>query len=290
MQSINSRAAIFRQRVSVRPARVKKSVAAPRRAAINNRGISTLTTTAQLNYDPDQYDEDANRDRGSGFVPNVATLDGSRPTNVRYGSDGVVYDPDQYDPDANVRSSGAIYSPPAATFTSPPSSSSPGSAGVVTEADVRDAQNLWATSIVDISRCFLQGGDYVALGGERAGMLYGYGHSDVLFKPTKAAQHQFRPTANEAMSYFVGGDVIPGGYGEDHGFAINAKKGFSKVVFNNHAIDCYGDVALAMGTYDFTCATTGDVSSVEYTFGYTRNADGKVRICLHHSSIPYGPH
>ena len=33
--------------------------------------------------------------------------------------------------------------------------------------------------------------------------------------------------------------------------------------------------------------TTGDVSTVEYTFGYGRCDDGKVRIFLHHSSVPY---
>ena len=43
-----------------------------------------------------------------------------------------------------------------------------------------------------------------------------------------------------------------------------------------------------MGTYDFTCATTGDISTVEYTFGYQRCADDAVRIFLHHSSVPYG--
>ena len=58
------------------------------------------------------------------------------------------------------------------------------------------------------------------------------------------------------------------------------------MVFNNHQVDCLGDVALAMGTYDFTYATTGSVSTVEYTFGYKRCNDGKVRICLHHSSGP----
>ena len=163
-------------------------------------------------------------------------------------------------------------------------------AGKVTREEVIAAQNHWANSICDISRTFLQGGDYVGLAGERAGELYGYGHTNVLFKPTKAAEHTFRPDATGAMSYFVGFDAVPGGFSEDHGFAINAKKGFSKVVFNNHQVDCLGDVALAMGTYDFTCATTGSVSTVEYTFGYKRCGDGKVRICLHHSSVPYQPH
>ena len=157
----------------------------------------------------------------------------------------------------------------------------------VTRDEVIDAQNFWAQSIVDISTSFLTGGDYVSLAGERAGELYGYDHSNVLFKPTKAAQKQFRPTSNDAMSYFVGHDAIVGGFKEDQGFAINAKKGFSKVVFDNHQIDCHNEVAHAMGTYEFTCATTGEISEVEYTFGYKRNPDGKVRICLHHSSIPY---
>tara|TARA_B110000483_G_scaffold121004_1_gene146048 strand:- start:413 stop:1174 length:762 start_codon:yes stop_codon:yes gene_type:complete len=157
----------------------------------------------------------------------------------------------------------------------------------VTETDVMQAQDFWAQSIVDISNSFLAGEDYVSLAGERAGELYGYDHSNVLFKPTKASQQQFRPTAGDAMSYFVGHDAVISGYKEDQGFAINAKKGFSEVVFDNHQIDCHGDVAHAMGTYEFTCATTGEISEVEYTFGYKRNDDGKVRICLHHSSIPY---
>ena len=38
----------------------------------------------------------------------------------------------------------------------------------------------------------------------------------------------------------------------------------------------------------FTCATTGEKAKVEYTFGYKRNNDGKARIFLHHSSVPYG--
>ena len=98
----------------------------------------------------------------------------------------------------------------------------------MTRDDVIAAQNHWANSIVDISRVFLQGGDYVGLAGERAGELYGYRHSNVLFKPTKASEHVFRPDATGAMSYFVGYDAVPGGFSEDHGFAINAKKGFQQ--------------------------------------------------------------
>ena len=39
--------------------------------------------------------------------------------------------------------------------------------------------------------------------------------------------------------------------------------------------------------YYFYSAADGAVSKVEYTFGYKRNDDGKIRIYLHHSSLPY---
>merc|ERR1719199_2413733 len=161
----------------------------------------------------------------------------------------------------------------------------------ITEAEVLECQAKWANAIASISSVYLEGGDYVAAAGEAAGELYGYGHHNVLFKPTKATKHPFRATGAEAMSYFVGAEAMKNDEfkGEDAGFAINGGKGWSKVVFTNHQIDLNGETATAMGSYDFTCATTGDVATVEYTFGYKRCADGKPRIYLHHSSVPYTP-
>eukprot|EP00941_MAST-03F_sp_MAST-3F-sp1_P003507 g3507.t1 len=157
----------------------------------------------------------------------------------------------------------------------------------LTESEVLSLQNNWANAIKNISKTYREEGDYVAAAGEAAAELYGYGHSNVLFKPTKAAEYPFRPTGNDAMSYFVGGHVVEGGYDEDAGFAINGGKGWSEVEFSNHQIDLNGPVAVAMGSYVFTCATTGEEVKVEYTFGYKRNDDGKARIFLHHSSVPY---
>merc|ERR1719409_1774023 len=157
----------------------------------------------------------------------------------------------------------------------------------LTEAEVIECQDKWANAIKTISKTYLDKGDYIAAAAEAAGELYGYGHSKVLFKPTKAAEFPFRPTGEEAMSYFVGGDVVKGGYKEDAGFAINGGKGWADGVFTNHDIEINGPTAIAMGSYVFTCATSGDKVKVEYTFGYKRNEDGKNRIFLHHSSVPY---
>ena len=59
------------------------------------------------------------------------------------------------------------------------------------------------------------------------------------------------------------------------------------VEFSNHKIDLNGPTAQAMGEYTFTDATSGDKVNVYYSFCYKRNDDGKLRIYLHHSSLPY---
>eukprot|EP00931_Biecheleriopsis_adriatica_P030233 TRINITY_DN1783_c0_g1_i12.p1 TRINITY_DN1783_c0_g1~~TRINITY_DN1783_c0_g1_i12.p1 ORF type:complete len:316 (+),score=80.54 TRINITY_DN1783_c0_g1_i12:138-950(+) len=159
--------------------------------------------------------------------------------------------------------------------------------GTITKQEVEDAQTAWAGAIKHISKVYLDGGDYVAAAGEAAGELYGYGKTNVLFKPTKAAEVPFRPEASDAMSYFVGHDAVDGGYPEDGGFAINGGNGWSDVVFDNHEIDLNDNVAMAMGTYYFTSAEDGSKTKVEYTFGYKKFENGDVRIFLHHSSVPY---
>ena len=159
----------------------------------------------------------------------------------------------------------------------------------VTEAEVLAAQKLWAESIASISKVYADKGDYVAAAGEAAGQLYGYGNCDVLFKPTKATKNPFRPTGEEAMSYFVGAEAMKNDKfkGEDAGFAINGGKGWKSVTFKNHQIELYGEVAHSMGEYWFVDATSGDKARVEYTFCYKRCDDGNVRICLHHSSVQF---
>ena len=159
----------------------------------------------------------------------------------------------------------------------------------VSMAEVKAAQKAWSDAIKKISKTYLDGGDYVAVAAAAAGELYGYGHGNVLFKPTKAKDVQFRPDASQAMSYFVGANAVSetDGIAEDGGFAINGGKGWQDVLFDNHQIDLNGNVAIAMGNYYFTSAADGSKTKVEYTFGYKKSEDGKVRIFLHHSSVPF---
>jgi len=150
----------------------------------------------------------------------------------------------------------------------------------ITTEEVEAAQAEWGQGIVAISQVHAQGGDYEQRARQHIDTLYNYGNSMVLFKPTLAAEDQFRGTYDEALSYFVTGK-----YAEDTGFAI---KGWTNVRFENEGIVTDDDNAIAMGNYFFT-GPDGSVTKVEYTFGYVRGADGKLRINTHHSSVPFQP-
>lgn len=150
---------------------------------------------------------------------------------------------------------------------------------MVTQSDVEQAQRAWGDGIVAIAGAHARGEDYVALAEQHVHSLYGYGIGEVLFKPTLAALDQFRPSVDEALSYFVGAN---GACPEDKGFAI---KGWTKVRFENAGIIANDSEAIAMGNYFFT-SPDGDEVKVEFTFGYIVDADGALRIQLHHSSMP----
>ena len=154
-----------------------------------------------------------------------------------------------------------------------------GAHGPITKAEVMAAQGAWGDGIVDISRVYSETGDAKARATEHIDSMYAYGNTIVLFKPTLASDDQFRGSFDEALSYFIGRDGT-----EDTGFAI---KGWTKVRFENEGIYSGSDLAMAMGNYFFT-DPDGDETKVEYSFGYVRGDDGKLKIMLQHSSIPFG--
>ena len=150
---------------------------------------------------------------------------------------------------------------------------------MVTLGDVEDAQQAWGEGIVAIATAHSKGGDYVEVARNHVETLYAYGLTAVLFKPTLAAIEQFRPTFDQALSYFVASNNE---CSEDKGFAI---KGWTNVRFENADVILEESTALAMGNYFFT-APDGNEVKVEYTFGYMVDSVGNLRIQLHHSSMP----
>ncbi|CAL1154449.1 unnamed protein product [Cladocopium goreaui] len=148
------------------------------------------------------------------------------------------------------------YSVPAAT------------ASGITEEEVKSVQAAWANAIRSISKTYLEGGDYVAAAAKAAGELYGYGHTNVLFKPTKAAWANAIKSISK--TYLDGGDYVAA-----------AAKAAGELYGYGHTDVLFKPTKAAEAQFH------GSKTKVEYTFGYKKNADGKVRIFLHHSSVPY---
>ena len=155
----------------------------------------------------------------------------------------------------------------------------------ITETELTQARTTWGNALIAIATSY----DAEGIDGARAvaeSMLdaaYGYNLGPVLFKPTLASgQNTFRPTRKGALSYFVGHDAD---YPLDTGFGI---KSWCKVESETAASFIEGDVAMWMGWVTMT-EKNGQVTKVDKSWGYKRDAEGTLRIVLHHSSLPYQP-
>jgi hypothetical protein len=153
----------------------------------------------------------------------------------------------------------------------------------ITEAEVLAAQKGWGDALVAISTTYEQKGQAAAkaLAEKVIDEAYGYQFGAVLFKPTlTTAPQTFRTTKAGALAYFVGGDSA---FPSDKGFAL---KGWRQVEIQNAAIFIEGDVATTMGNVMLT-DKMGKVTTVDKTWKFLKDSNGKLRIVVHHSSLPY---
>jgi hypothetical protein len=153
----------------------------------------------------------------------------------------------------------------------------------ITESEVLTAQRAWGDALVAISTTFETEGIEAAkaLAEKVIDEAYGYQFGAVLFKPTlTVAPQTFRTTRAGALAYFVGGDPD---FPMDTGFAL---KGWRKVEIKNAAIFISGDTATTMGNVMIT-DKDGKVTTVDKTWQFLKDDSGKLRIILHHSSLPY---
>ena len=153
----------------------------------------------------------------------------------------------------------------------------------IAESEVLAAQKAWGEALVAISSTYDMKGlkDAKALAGQVIDEAYGYQLGPVLFKPTlTVAPQTFRTTRSGALAYFVGNDpAFPG----DKGFALN---GWRKVAVKNVAIFISGNTATTMGNVMIT-NKNGTITTVDKTWQFLKDDNGKLRIILHHSSLPY---
>ena len=146
------------------------------------------------------------------------------------------------------------------------------------EEDIINIQKEWASGIVKMGKLSNDRDSLESFTSDFLDKIYDF-QNQVLFKPTKAANEQFRNSKGSAYSYFIAGDNRE--CQEDNGFALS---NWTEILFDNSNIIINEDIAIAMGNYTFK--NEASKIKVEYSFVY-KNYGNEIKIILHHSSLPY---
>lgn len=163
-----------------------------------------------------------------------------------------------------------------------------GAQEIITYDEVNAAQQAWCDALVKIGQLKESGGDYKAYAEQVLSEAYNYDHGKVFFKPTMASGPQtFRNDKKGALSYFVGGDPE---YPNDKGFALKpwVKARYDNAGDHNEGIQIYGSIAITMGNVWVTDKDGNEVM-VDKTWVFKKSDDGKLRIIVHKSAMPYVP-
>lgn len=163
-----------------------------------------------------------------------------------------------------------------------------GAQDVITYDEVNAAQQAWCDALVKIGQIKEEGGDYKAFAEKVLSDAYNYDYGKVFFKPTLAFGDQtFRNDKKGALAYFVGGDPD---YPNDKGFALTpwVKARYDNAGENNEGIQIYGSVAITMGNVWVT-GKDGKEVMVDKTWVFRKGKDGKLRIIVHKSALPFKP-
>ena len=163
-----------------------------------------------------------------------------------------------------------------------------GAQAIITYDEVNAAQQAWCDALVKIGKLKEEGGDYKTFAQQVLSDAYNYDNGKVFFKPTLAYGDQtFRNDKKGALAYFIGGDPD---FPNDKGFALTpwVKARYDNAGNNNEGIQIYGSIAITMGNVWVT-DKAGKEIMVDKTWVFKKGKDGKLRIIVHKSSLPFSP-
>ena len=140
---------------------------------------------------------------------------------------------------------------------------------------INEFLSSWCEGVVEIGKTYLEGGDFNQRALNFLSTHYAFDKMDVLFKPTFTKQAVFRNNLNDALSYFVGGDIS-----EDNGFAL---KPWEDIQLEELNLLLETNLTAAMGTLNFKPYDSEETTLVAFTFIFA-SVDEGLKIQVHHSS------
>ena len=143
------------------------------------------------------------------------------------------------------------------------------------EANIYEFLNSWKDGVIGIGSVFKSDGDYKKEATSFIDKHYAFNESNVLFKPTFTKQVIFRNNKEDALSYFIKGNII-----EDNGFAIKPWKSIEPLEIH---INIEDNFSIAMGVLELSPFSDENPTKIAFTF-ILDEFDNGIKIKAHHSS------
>ena len=143
------------------------------------------------------------------------------------------------------------------------------------EVNIYEFLNSWKDGVIGIGSVFKSDGDYKKEATSFIDKHYAFNESNVLFKPTFTKQVIFRNNKEDALSYFIKGDII-----EDNGFAIKPWKSIEPLEIH---INIEDNFSIAMGVLELSPFSDENPTKIAFTF-ILDEFDNGIKIKVHHSS------
>jgi hypothetical protein len=143
------------------------------------------------------------------------------------------------------------------------------------EANIYEFLDSWKDGVIGIGSVFKSDGDYKKEATSFIDKHYAFNESNVLFKPTFTKQVIFRNNKEDALSYFIKGDII-----EDNGFAIKPWKSIEPLEIH---INIEDNFSIAMGVLELSPFSDENPTKIAFTF-ILGEFDNGIKIKAHHSS------
>ena len=140
---------------------------------------------------------------------------------------------------------------------------------------VEGFMNSWTAGVIEIGRMHQEGGDFTLSAENFIEKHYAFSDENILFKPTFTSENIFRNTKDEALSYFIKGDIS-----EDKGFAL---KPWERIELDELNCLLEENLTASMGTLLFKPLNEEEVTKVAFTFIFTM-INNSLKIKIHHSS------
>ena len=145
----------------------------------------------------------------------------------------------------------------------------------INSIEAEDFLNSWKEKILDIGIAYQEGNDYRGKARAFIETHYAFSSGDVLFKPTFTSDVIFRNNFEDALSYFISGDIS-----EDSGFAIKPWQDIEASEVNFLVEDNFCAV---MGILNLKSPNSENQTKIAFNFILVKD-DNRIKIKIHHSS------